>query len=103
VIFVETLNSEVNDVPNSVGSGKNTFYSAMEEEEYGTSIQVLDNADNEEEEEEAGFFALFDPSVRKITIYLWIIWIGFGFAYYGIILFITRIYSVLSVICFHSL
>lgn len=34
-----------------------------------------------------------DPALRKITLPLWAAWAGFGFTYYGIILFVSRIYS----------
>ena len=52
-----------------------------------------DRKDQDLEEDEGNFMALLDPDVRKLTICLWVIWIGFGFSYYGIILFITRIFS----------
>lgn len=34
-----------------------------------------------------------DPHLRKTTIPLWLVWAGFGCTYYGIILFVTRLYS----------
>jgi MFS family permease len=33
------------------------------------------------------------PASRQITLSLWAIWAAFGFSYYGIILFVSRVYS----------
>lgn len=33
------------------------------------------------------------PDVRKITLPLWVVWGAFGFTYYGLILFVGRIYA----------
>ncbi len=34
-----------------------------------------------------------DPAMRKVCIPLALVWMGFGFTYYGVILFISRIFS----------
>jgi hypothetical protein len=36
---------------------------------------------------------MLSPENRTISFAIWTIWIGFGFTYYGIILLISRIYS----------
>ena len=36
---------------------------------------------------------LISPKYRNITIPLWITWFSFGLVYYGIILFVTRVYE----------
>lgn len=37
-----------------------------------------------------------EPHLRKVTLPLWMVWAGFGCTYYGIILFVTRLYSTSS-------
>lgn len=36
---------------------------------------------------------ILDKKIRKVTIPLWLVWGLFGFTYYGLILFVTRVYS----------
>lgn len=36
---------------------------------------------------------LMIPEVRRVTLPLWVVWGAFGFTYYGLILFVGRIYS----------
>ena len=49
----------------------------------------------EEEKEDCKFVDLvMTEEIRNITLPLWIIWSGFGFTYYGMILFTSRIYEV---------
>lgn len=46
--------------------------------------------------DEGNVLELLSPELRVRTIALWTIWVGFGFSYYGVILFISRIFSVRS-------
>jgi len=50
-----------------------------------------------EEPEEGTLFGnivkLVSPENRWTTIPIWMVWLSFGFSYYGIILFVTRVYS----------
>jgi MFS family permease len=36
---------------------------------------------------------ILDKKIRKVTIPLWCVWTLFGFTYYGLILFVARVYS----------
>lgn len=36
---------------------------------------------------------IFNKDIRRVTIPLWFVWALFGFTYYGLILFVTRVYS----------
>lgn len=36
---------------------------------------------------------LRDKDMRRVTLPLWVVWALFGFTYYGLILFVTRVYS----------
>lgn len=35
----------------------------------------------------------FKPEQRKLSLPLWTVWLSFGFVYYGIILFVSRVFS----------
>ena len=49
----------------------------------------------EEEKDDCKFVDLVDTEpVRNISLPIWVIWTGFGFTYYGMILFTSRIYEV---------
>lgn len=53
---------------------------------------TMDTLVNEKDSE--NYFDLVRTSdIRSITIPLWIVWFASGFAYYGIILFVARLYS----------
>lgn len=39
------------------------------------------------------FSGLLNASLRRTTICLWTIWLGFGFCYYGIVLYFPRMFS----------
>jgi len=40
-----------------------------------------------------GYLLLLSPEFRWISVPLWTIWLGFGFTYYGMILFVARLFS----------
>lgn len=43
-----------------------------------------------EKVEESGFLDLLSQRWRKLTILLWLTWIGYAIGYYGCILLVTR-------------
>jgi len=53
----------------------------------------LDTVLIDEEAEDSEFQVLFSPKWRKLTLCLWVIWMGFAFGYYGAILAVTRIFE----------
>lgn len=57
---------------------------------------ILDAVDERgEEEKDANYIELVaTPHQRSITFPLWIVWAGFGFTYYGLILLVSRVYSI---------
>lgn len=54
----------------------------------------VNDDDNEVSKGEGSYFDLVrTPKMRQLTFPLGIIWVAFGFTYYGIVLFVTRIYT----------
>jgi MFS family permease len=43
---------------------------------------------------DADYLAIIqNPQLRKVTLPLWLVWAGFGCTYYGVLLFVTRLYD----------
>lgn len=47
-----------------------------------------------EHQKHSGIGALLSPQLRTRTIFIWIVWFGFAFAYYGTILMISRVFQI---------
>lgn len=45
------------------------------------------------EAEEVKVYDFITPAQLPLTIPLWIVWLGFGFTYYGVILFVARLFK----------
>lgn len=57
----------------------------------------LSEAGLDEEEKDANYLDLITkPEIRKISLPLWTIYLMYGFTYYGVILFVNRLYSNLN-------
>jgi len=55
------------------------------DEQFHEGVKLKD-----EEVEESGFLDLLSRKWRKLTILLWLTWIGYAIGYYGCILLVTR-------------
>ena len=59
--------------------------------EFTLAPSIIDLSD---EGKEGSYLDLFaTKSAQQITVPLWIVWASFGFSYYGVILFVSRVYS----------
>mmetsp|Transcript_5193 Transcript_5193/g.7975 ORF Transcript_5193/g.7975 Transcript_5193/m.7975 type:complete len:473 (+) Transcript_5193:68-1486(+) len=47
----------------------------------------------EEAEKEVSVLEFLKPEHIQITLPLWVVWLGFGFTYYGVILFVARLFQ----------
>lgn len=57
------------------------------------SFYLLDDTDSDEIVDGTYYDLVKTSDVRKITYPLWVVWTIFGFTYYGLILFVARLYN----------
>jgi hypothetical protein len=95
------INPLLSDTENSVPSSASPItpstthhdnYTFPQNDDHHTN--TMHNEQHHAATEEVSYWKLIaDPALRRITIPLWAVWMLFGFTYYGIILFVSRVYS----------